>query len=114
MEKEPYQFDITVKYGYNATHLKNAGYKIHTSIVDIFNVGITYINTQYGNVVQVYDMERTICDIIKNKNSIDIQVLNYALKQYVKSKNKRVPVLLEYAKKFRILEKVKLYLEMLL
>lgn len=114
MEREPAFTDVTVKYGYNATHLKKRGLIIHTSIDRLFQLGVKPIKTSFGNIVNSYDMERTICDIVKNKEKIDIQVFNYALNEYVKRKDKRIPTLLEYASKLKVLDQIKMYLEVLL
>lgn len=114
MEREPLFTSLTVKYGYNATHLRKKGYIVHTTIIDFIDLGLISIKTPMGNVVNAYDMERTICDIVRNKDNMDIQVFNYALKEYMKSKSKRIPVLLEYAKKLRVLKQIRTYLEVLL
>lgn len=114
MDREPTFTEVTVKYGYNATRLKEKGYKIHTSIDDIYKMGIVPIKTQFGNIVNTYDMERTICDIIKYKDSMDIQVFNTALKEYVKKKNKRIHVLSEYAERLKVSDQVRTYMEVLL
>ena len=114
MEREPTFTEVTVKCGYNSMHLKNKGLKIRTSIPEYYNLGIEFIETSFGNLVKAYDMERTICDIIKYKKYMDIQVFTYALKEYVKNKNKRIPVLMDYAEKLRVADKVRTYLEVLL
>ena len=114
MEREPSYNEVTVKYGYNAEHLKKRNILVHTSIADIYNMGVEYVETQFGNIVKAYDMERTICDIIKYKKYIDIQVFTYALKEYAKNKNKNINKLMHYAEKLRVEDKVRNYLEILL
>ena len=57
-------------------------------------------------------MERTICDIIKNK--IDSELFTEALKNYVKRKDKNLNRLMEYAKKMNIVKKVRTYMEVLI
>lgn len=114
MEREPFKNEVTVKYGYNATHLKKYNVHIHTVVSDYYDIGITTHKTQLGNMVKVYDMERTICDIIKNKNRMDIQVYNFALKEYVRKKEKRLHILMDYAKKLGIERKVRDLFEVLL
>jgi len=37
--------------------------------------------TSFGNKVNVYSIERTICDIIRSRNRMDGQVVNEALKR---------------------------------
>ena len=68
----------------------------------------------FGMNIKVYDVERTICDIIKNKNKIDAEIFSKALKDYVKSKNKNLNKLAKYAKIMNIEKKVSEYMEVLL
>ena len=58
--------------------------------------------------------ERTICDMIRNRSQIEIQVFQDALKQYVKRKNKNLHLLMDYAKKLRVNNVLSKYLEVLL
>ena len=58
-------------------------------------------------------MERTICDIIRDRNKIDSQIFNTALKEYIKRKDKNLNLLYKYAKEFNILKILKMYLEVL-
>ena len=58
-------------------------------------------------------MERTICDIIRDRNKIDSQIFNTALKEYMKRKDKNLNILYEYARMFNILKILKMYLEVL-
>ena len=58
-------------------------------------------------------MERTICDIIRDRNKIDSQIFNTALKEYIKRNDKNLNLLYKYAKEFNILKILKMYLEVL-
>ena len=64
--------------------------------------------------IKVYDIERTICDIIKNKSKIDIEIFTKALKDYAKMTNKDLFKLMKYAKKLGVDKKVREYMEILL
>ena len=44
--------------------------------------------TSFGHSVPVYDMERTICDLLRSRKNIEMQVFQDALKQYAKRKDK--------------------------
>ena len=70
--------------------------------------------TPFGNPVPAYDAERTICDIIRNKKNMDIQVFVYAIKEYMRRKEKDVFKLMSYAKEFRMESAVRTYTEVLL
>ena len=66
-----------------------------------------------NTTIQIYDLERTICDIIRDRNKIDSQIFNTAMKEYSKRKNKNLNLLYRYAKEFRIENKLKQYMEVL-
>lgn len=52
----------TTKSGY---HLRNTELKIYYVKEELLFLGVETIKTPQRNSVQVYDRERTICDIIK-------------------------------------------------
>lgn len=78
---------------------------------EIYNMGLTEVETPYGNKVRVYDIERCICDIIRSKNRMDLEHIKYAIRSYIKRKDRNVNKLLEYAKKLGIKEEVMNYLK---
>ncbi len=114
MEREPRRTTVTVKFGYNASHLLEQGIKVYTVISDYYELGRSEITTSYGNQVAVYDMDRTICDVIRSKDTIDIQVFSYALKEYMASTKKKLPYLMKYAKILGIEDKVRTYTEVMI
>ena len=64
------------------------------------------------NIITTYSMERTLCDILRTE--VDIGIAAEAYKRYVDRKDKNIPQLSEYAKKFRVEERVRRYLEILI
>ena len=62
----------------------------------------------------MYDLERTICDLIRSRNRIEIQDFNSALKAYAAGKDKNLNRLMEYAKLFRVDNVIRRYMEVLL
>jgi predicted CopG family antitoxin len=59
-------------------------------------------------------MERTICDIIRSRKTIEIQSFQDALKQYAKRKEKNLRLLMQYAQQFHVDKMLNKYLEVLL
>ena len=112
-EREPLFTSVTVKTGYNATHLKKRGLRVYYTKPEIANLGAEYIQTSYGNTVLVYDMERTLCDILRYKDKMDIQVFQYAVKEYMANGQKNLNRLMAYAKIFKIESLVRTYTEVL-
>ena len=72
------------------------------------------MKTSFGNDVPVYDMERTICDIIRSRNHIEIQTFQEALKGYARRRDKNLRTLMHYAELFRVEKILRKYLEVLL
>ena len=113
-DRAPLTYSITVPPGYHSELLNNSEHRIFYVSRDLFDLGITSMNTPHGNQVRTTDLERTICDIVRSRNQIDIQVRNAALKRYVKNKDRNLDQLYTYAKRFHIQSIVREYLEILL
>lgn len=113
-DRDPLLYTVTVPSGYNTSMIKKSGLEVHTVKKDLFEIGKTAAKTVYGRDITIYDKERTICDIIRNRNNMDKYVLNEALKCYVNSKEKDIYKLMKFAKIFRVEKILDGYLEVLL
>lgn len=113
-DREPFEYSITVKTGYNPSNLRADGIKVYTIKKDLHDIGVTTMNTPFGNPVPVYNAERTICDIIRSRSGIEKQTFQDALKQYASFKDKDLRRLINYAQMFRVEKTLRQYLEVLL
>ena len=113
-EREPSEIFVTVSRSYNASHLRSKGIIVNYVKDEWLDLGRTISKTVYGNEVSVYDMERTICDIIRVRDKKDPQMFAYAIKEYAKSTNKNLPRLMKYAKEFGVEAELRQYMEVLL
>ena len=113
-DREPLNYSVTVRTGYNPTNLKKSGIKVYTVKNELHSIGLSLIKTNFNNTVPVYNLERTVCDIVRSRNSIDYQVFQDTLKNYVKRRDKNLKLLMEYAELFRVKNILKKYLEVLL
>ena len=114
MEREPLRISVTVKAGYNASHLRKKGIRVYQVKEKVAELGMMEARTSFGNPVHVYDMERTICDMIRYKDDMDIQIFQYAMKEYMASGKKNLNHLMNYAKQFAIEKAVRTYTEVML
>ena len=87
-DREPLKYTITVRTGYNPSRLQENGFQVYTIKKDLHETGITTMQTPFGHSVPVYDMERTVCDLLRSRNNIEMQVFQDALKQYARRKDK--------------------------
>ena len=113
-DRESVQPVVTVKRGYNASHLKADNIKVYTVIPEWFEIGLQEIQTSFGNTVRVYNRERCICDILREKKRMDIQVFQTALITYFKDQDKDIHKLMKYALEFGIEKMLRQYTEVLL
>lgn len=113
-DRESFRPVVTVRRGYNASHLKKENIKIHTVIAARFEIGLTTAETTAGNMIRVYDKERCICDIIRNKKNMDIQVFTAAMNTYFRGRDKDIYKLSKYAVIFGIEDRIRQYIEVLL
>ena len=90
-DREPLKYTITVRTGYNPSRLQEDGFQVYTVKKDLHEIGIIAMQTSFGHSVPVYDMERTICDLLRSRKNVEMQVFQDALKQYAKRKDKNVP-----------------------
>ena len=114
IDNEPQKVTFTIYSGYNKTKLQKDNYKVFTIKKDLLDLGKIYIEDQFKNVVSIYDLERTICDLIRSRSYYDVETFNKALKTYAKRKDKDLGKLFEYARKFSIDKILRKYLEILL
>lgn len=113
-EREPFRYEVTVPHGYNATNLKRQNTAVYSVKPEWHSLGIINGKTVMGNSVKLYNAERTLCDIFKSNCHIEIQDRQFAVKEYVRRKEKNIPLLLEFAETLRVEKAVKQYLEVLL
>lgn len=113
-DRTPHIFDISVPQGTNISRLKRDNQNIRCHYVQpyVYDVGITEITSPQGAIVRIYDKERCICDLIKDKDKVDIQIYTQAIKDYFNTKADRRK-LLKYSKALGVEEKVRTYMEVL-
>ena len=112
----PLVYVMTVKVGDNVSRVKSVRDNIIFKYVkkDYYDIGKITINSPFGREISVYDKERTILDIIKDKDRIDVQVFSKVIKSYFTSKEKNLLKLSKYAIKMNMEYALKQYSEVLL
>lgn len=113
-DRTPLVYNITLPFGYSGVLQKEKKVILNFVKRELLDLGVIEMTSPFGMKIKVYDIERTICDIIKNKNKIDAEIFSKALKDYAKSKNKNLSKLTKYARAMNIEKKVSEYMEVLL
>lgn len=113
-DREPFIYSVTLPTGYNTTQLNHNNLKTFTIKRDLLELGMTSAKTTYGNTIVVYDIERTICDMLRSRNRVDKQVLSEGLKRYINNPTKDLNKLVIYAQSLGMYSVLKRYLELVL
>ena len=114
IDREYSHICFTVPTGYNATHIKKKNKEVRYANPEILDMGICEIPSSSGNLVKVYDKERCICDLIKDRKKYEIQLYQTAIKDYMSSKEKNLSRLIEYAVKLGVRDEVMMYVEVMI
>lgn len=113
-DRTPNRYDMTFPDNYNVTNAKNEGISCSRVKREWYKEGEVQKKSPGGNKVIAYNMERTLCDILRKRSGIDTGGITESFKRYTARKDKNIPLLSEYAKIFRVEEKVRRYLEVLI
>lgn len=113
-DRTPFEYTASVPSGYKVVGSVGDRFKIYYIKKEFHNLGVISVMNSFGNPIKIYNVERTICDVVRSKNRIDIQIFNEALKRFAKLKSVDYSLLMDYAKKLKVEETLKIYLEVLI
>lgn len=98
----PSKHSLTLKTGYNPTSLQKEGVRVYTIKSEYHEMGLIHIETTYNNRLPTYNIERTICDMVRSRNSIDNKIFQDALKGYAQRTARDIKLLMEYARTLHV------------
>lgn len=64
-----------------------------------------------GFMLSITDLERTVCDAVKYRNKIGMDVCGEVIDSYLKNHNRNISLLHEYAERLRVNKLLTMYLE---
>ncbi len=86
-ERTPLNHTLTVPSSYKPSPSLSEGCKIYYIKPELYGLGRSTVMTKMEHEVIAYDIERTVCDILRSRNRIDSQAFAAALKNYASRKN---------------------------
>ena len=113
-DRTPFEHTVTAPSGCIPFAAIKSECKVYYIKPELFELGKTTLITPAGNEVQAYDLERTICDVIRSRNKLGTETFLAALKMYAASPKKNLNKLNTYAKQMRVEKVLRQYLEVLL
>lgn len=76
-------------------------------------IGITHREIN-GYNVPIYNLEKCVCDAVKYRTKVGIDVCKEIVNSYIKRKDRNLMRLMEYARKMRVESTLKKYMEVIL
>lgn len=113
-DRAPFAATMTFPRSYNATSAREAGIVCRTCANDVLDLGISEATTEYGNTVRAYDVERTLCDLVRGQRTPDAQLLTPAMRAYVRRGDRDPAKFVAYARALGVEPKIRNYLKVLL
>ena len=113
-ERTPFAHSITIPSNASVPKSMKQQCSCHYIKPELYYLGATVRKTTLGHEVPCYDMERTICDLIRSRSRYSVELITDAVKAYTGSSGKDLNRLSEYAGQFHVMKELKPYLEVLL
>ena len=113
-DRTPFEHTVTAPSDCIPSAAIKSECKVYYIKPELFELGKTILKTPAGNDIPAYDLERTICDIIRSRNKLGTETFLAALKLYVATPKKNLNQLYTYAKQMRVEKVLRQYLEVLL
>ena len=83
-----YEMNFPLPYAYSTK--TNAPVKIYRQKKELYEIGIASTQTPGGHLVKVYDIERTLCDILRTRDRSDAETIKQAMNSYAHQKEKNL------------------------
>ena len=84
--------------------------ELHHYTESILNIGVTNMEIE-GFHIRVYDMERCVCDAVKFRNKVGMDVCSEIINNYLEYPNRNLSKLMDYARKLRVGTMLEQYLQ---
>jgi hypothetical protein len=113
IDRDPMHYYVTLPTGYNTSYVHHPLLKTFTIKRDLFKVGLMFMPSPFGHPIQLYDKERTLCDLIRSRSKLDKALMIQALKSYAVDRKRNMTKLMTYAAQFDVANIIRTYLEVL-
>ena len=84
--------------------------EIHYYTDKVLNVGVSQMTID-GFSVNVYDVERCVCDAVKFRNKVGMDVCSEIINNYLERPERNISRLMDYARTLRVSATLEKYLE---
>ncbi len=112
IDGEEGKIEITLNRDQKPPKLPYDFFSYYYTTSKFYEIGLNVID-QNGRTLKIYDIERTVCDIIRHRSKYDSYIVREVIENYLDSSNRDIDKLLDYASQLRVRSIVENYLEIL-
>ena len=106
-------FHIAIKRGRKVTMPSFPQVEIHHYTEAILGIGVIQKKIE-GYIIRLYDAERCVCDAIKFRNKVGMDVCSEIINNYLKQPDRNLTKLMDYARQLRVGKILEQYLQVIL
>ncbi len=108
----PGEYTVAVKRNYNIKLPNYPPIKLYYFSDKYYVDGVEKIDIN-GNIIKIYNIEKTICDCLRYEDKISKDIIVESIKEYVKRRDKNISKLMNYATKANVRDVIQKYIEVL-
>lgn len=106
----PQAYHVAVKRGRKMVLPEFPRIELHHISSDLFDIGVEE-RTISGYAIKIYNRERCVCDAVKFRNKVGMDVCSEVVNSYLNSPGRNISLLMDYADKLRVKRTLEKYLE---
>lgn len=114
IDRTPDKYDMNFPSQYSNSDLKKYPIRMHRQIDSLYTMGIEEIQSPGNHLIKTYNIERTLCDIVRGRDKSDMETIKQAMNSYIDRPDKNLGQLFDYAKKLKVEKIIGTYMEILL
>ena len=108
----PGEYTVAIKRNYNIKLPNYPPIKLYYFSDKYYVDGVEKIDIN-GNIIKIYNIEKTICDCLRYEDKISKDIIVESIKEYVKRRDKNISKLINYATKAKVRDVIQKYIEVL-
>jgi len=113
-DRVPLKYTMTFPTDYNITKVEESGLETYRTMEGFHSMSVESIKTNQGNDVQVYSIEKTLCDIVRWNSKVERELVVDAFKRYATSSKKNLDLLFKLSTELKVKDTIRKYMEVLL
>ncbi len=112
LDGEEGKIEITLNRDQKPPKLPYDFFSYYYTTSKFYEIGLNVID-QNGRKLKIYDIERTVCDIVRHRSKYDSYIVREVIENYLTSDGSDIEKLLDYASQLRVRSIIENYLEIL-